>query len=120
AQRGRVLAAVKAWPGSIGARRQQTATASLDRVSTRGQRQGMGRDEETGFQVEQRNRTYSCAGVTRKDHHETAPGVVPLPPGLPEPKRTTDVLRKPDNSKSYRQIRAPSPGAPSPFPAIGH
>src|SRR5262249_35747939 len=44
-----VLDAVKAWPGSVGKRRTRGATASLDRVSARGQRQIMGRDEETGF-----------------------------------------------------------------------
>src|SRR5215204_1906048 len=57
AQPGLVLAAVKAWPGRTGARRTRGATASLDRVSTPGQQQATGRDEETGFQVEQRNWT---------------------------------------------------------------
>jgi len=46
---GLVLDAVKAWPGSASARRTRSATASPDRVSTRGQRKTMGRDEETGF-----------------------------------------------------------------------
>ena len=32
------------------------------------------------------------------------PGVIPLPPRPPQLKRTTDVLQKPDNSKSYRQF----------------
>jgi hypothetical protein len=36
------------------------ATASLDRGSTRGHRKIAGRDEETGFQVEQRNRAGHC------------------------------------------------------------
>jgi len=48
-QCGLVLDAVKAWPGSAGARLTCGATASLDGVSTRGQRQSMGRDEETGL-----------------------------------------------------------------------
>ena len=34
------------------------------------------------------------------------PGVIPLPPRPPQLKRTTDVLQKPDNSKSYRQAGA--------------
>jgi len=46
---GLVLDAVKAWPGSASARRTRSATANLERVSTRGQRKIMGRDEETGF-----------------------------------------------------------------------
>jgi hypothetical protein len=51
-----VLAAVKAWPRNIRDCRTRLATASLDRGSTRGHRKIAGRDEETGFQVEQRNR----------------------------------------------------------------
>jgi hypothetical protein len=50
-----VLAAVKAWLGDASIGRAAIPTASLDGVSTRGQRHGMGRDEETGSQVEQRN-----------------------------------------------------------------
>ena len=48
-QGGLVLDAVKAWAGSASARRTHGATASLDGVSTRGQLQIMGQDEETGF-----------------------------------------------------------------------
>jgi hypothetical protein len=55
AQPGLVLDAVKAWPASISARCTRCTTASLDRVSTRGRRPTMGRDEETCFPVEQRN-----------------------------------------------------------------
>src|SRR6266849_2273973 len=83
AQLGLVLDAVKAWPGSAGGDRTQRATASLDRVSTRCQRQAMGRDEETGFQVEQKNWT---ANRTSGALIETAPGVVPLSPGCRNPK----------------------------------
>src|SRR5215208_4120673 len=81
AQPGLVLAAVKAWPGRTGARRTRGATASLDRVSTPGQQQATGRDEETGFQVEQRNWTPLGArsaltntenGAGRKDGAATA------------------------------------------------
>src|SRR5882672_5564006 len=74
---GRVLDAVKAWPGNAGVCCTHSATASLDRVSTRGQGPTMGRDEETGFQVEQRNSTWSYLALTE----ETAPWVVPLSPG---------------------------------------
>src|SRR5215467_10869140 len=56
-QCGLVLDAVKAWPGSARARRTRAATASLDGVSTRGQWRVIGRDEETGFPVKQRNRS---------------------------------------------------------------
>jgi hypothetical protein len=56
-----VFDAVKAWPASAGVRRKQIATASLDPVSTRGPTETMGRDEETGFQVEQRNQTTGLA-----------------------------------------------------------
>jgi hypothetical protein len=50
-----------------------SATASLDRVSTRGQWQIMGRDEETGFEVEQRNKAtfpvslFDCRPFLRPD-----------------------------------------------------
>ena len=43
---------------SASARRTHGATASLDHVSTRGHWQSMGRDEETGYQVEQRNKPF--------------------------------------------------------------
>src|SRR6516225_6924398 len=48
-QCGLVLDAVKAWPGSASASGNGDATASPDGVSTRGQWQIMGRDEETSF-----------------------------------------------------------------------
>ncbi len=47
--------------------RTQSATASLDRISTRGQGQAAGRDEETGFQVEQRNWTWSYLALTGRN-----------------------------------------------------
>src|SRR5262249_60231290 len=61
---GLVLDAVKAWPGSAGAGRSPRATASLDRISTRGPTQSLGRDEETGPQVEQRNEAGTGPGLT--------------------------------------------------------
>jgi hypothetical protein len=51
-----VLDAVEAWPAGVSASRTRRATANLDGVSTRGQQQIMGRDEEKGFRVEQRNK----------------------------------------------------------------
>ena len=54
-QPGLVLDAVKAWPGSVGAGRTRARRPALTCVSTRGRWRAMGRDEETGFQVEQRN-----------------------------------------------------------------
>src|SRR5436189_539223 len=72
-QFGLVLDAVKAWPGSAATCRTPRATASLDCVSTRGRWRAMGRDEETGSQVEQRNWTQSCGSRTLTS--KTAPGV---------------------------------------------
>src|SRR5436190_15475945 len=72
-QFGLVLDAVKAWPGSAATCRTPRATASLDCVSTRGRWRAMGRDEETGSQVEQRNWTQSCGRRTLTS--KTAPGV---------------------------------------------
>ena len=68
-----MLNAVKAWPESTFVRGTRDATASLDRVSTRSRGHGMGRDEETGLQVEQRNWAQSCASRALTD--KTAPGV---------------------------------------------
>src|SRR4051812_25028679 len=72
-QFGLVVDAVKAWPGSAATCRTPRATASLDCVSTRGRWRAMGRDEETGSQVEQRNWTQSCG--SRMLTSKTAPGV---------------------------------------------
>jgi len=88
--------------------RTQSATASLDRISTRGQGQAAGRDEETGFQVEQRNGASSCSWSLTEEA-KTASGVVPLSPDRRNQKRTIDVLQKPDISKSYRQCFGPQP-----------
>jgi hypothetical protein len=69
-----------------------------------------------------RNWTCSCIAVTPE---EAAQGIVPLTPGPPQPKRTTDVLRKPDNSEAtdMREDRTFIPartGRPSPiFPQLG-
>ena len=50
-----VLGAVKVWPGEGGARRKVGATANLDSSCARRLCNTAGRDEETEFQVEQRN-----------------------------------------------------------------
>jgi hypothetical protein len=50
-----MLGAVKVWPGEGGARRKVGATANLDSSCARRLCNTAGRDEETEFQVEQRN-----------------------------------------------------------------
>src|SRR4029450_11246942 len=70
--------------------------------STRGQCQTAGRDEETGFKVDQRNKTVR-KGISVTPL-QTVPAVVPLSSGRRSQKRTTDVLPKPDTPKSYRQL----------------
>jgi hypothetical protein len=60
-----VLDAVKAWPASASERRTRGATASLDRVSARGQRQIMGRDEETGLSGRTKKQATSLGGVSK-------------------------------------------------------
>ena len=52
-----VLRAVKVWPGKGGARGKVGATANLDSSCARQRCNTAGRGEETGFQVEQRNRS---------------------------------------------------------------
>jgi len=52
-----VLGAVKVWPGKRRARGKVGATANLDSSCARRLCNTAGRDEETGFQVEQRNRS---------------------------------------------------------------
>jgi hypothetical protein len=52
-----VLEAVKAWPGKGGVRRKVGATANLDSSCARRLCNTAGRGEETGLQVEQRNRS---------------------------------------------------------------
>src|SRR4029077_12896100 len=54
-KRAVVLEAVKVWPGKGGACRKVGATANLDSSCARRRKQSAGRDEETGFQIEQRN-----------------------------------------------------------------
>src|ERR1700738_2264267 len=49
------LEAVKVWPGKLGACRKVGATANLDSSCARRPGAAAGRDEETGFQIEQRN-----------------------------------------------------------------
>src|ERR1700730_241247 len=50
-----VLEAVKVWPGKPGACRKVGATANLDSSCARRRQRAAGRDEETGFEIEQRN-----------------------------------------------------------------
>ena len=52
-----VLGAVKVWPGKRRARGKVGATANLDSSCARRLCNTAGRDKETGFQVEQRNRS---------------------------------------------------------------
>ena len=56
-ERAAVLGAVKVWPGNSRARGKVGATANLDSSCARRLFNTTGRDEETGFQVEQRNRS---------------------------------------------------------------
>jgi hypothetical protein len=56
-ERAAVLGAVKVWPGKHRARGKVGATANLDSSCARRLCNSAGRDEETGFQVEQRNRS---------------------------------------------------------------
>jgi hypothetical protein len=56
-ERAVVLRAVKVWPGKARAHGKVGATANLDRSCARRLCYIAGRDEETGFQVEQRNRS---------------------------------------------------------------
>ena len=56
-ERAAVLGAVKVWPGKRRARGKVSATANLDSSCARRLCNTAGRDEETGFQVEQRNRS---------------------------------------------------------------
>jgi hypothetical protein len=55
-ERAAVLGSIKARPGNDGARGQRRATAGLDSPCARRLPTRVGRGEETGFQVEQRNR----------------------------------------------------------------
>jgi hypothetical protein len=54
-ERAVVLEAVKVWPGQGEACRKVGATANLDSFCARRPDAAAGRDEETGFQIEQRN-----------------------------------------------------------------
>src|SRR5262249_11719226 len=54
-ERAVVLEAVKVWPGKGEACRKVGATAHLDSSCARRPGAAAGRDEETGFQIEQRN-----------------------------------------------------------------
>jgi hypothetical protein len=56
-KRAVVLEAVKVWPGKGGVCRKVGATANLDSSCARRLRNAAGRGEETGLQVEQRNRS---------------------------------------------------------------
>ena len=50
-----MLEAVKVWPGKGGACRKVGTTANLDSSCARRRERSHGRDEETDFQIEQRN-----------------------------------------------------------------
>jgi hypothetical protein len=50
-----VLEAVKVWPGKAGVCREVGTTANLDSSCARWRERSHGRDEETDFQIEQRN-----------------------------------------------------------------
>src|ERR1700692_3096647 len=50
-----VLETVKVWPGKGGACRKVGTTANLDSSCARRRQRTAGRDEETGFEIEQRN-----------------------------------------------------------------
>src|ERR1700730_6474000 len=54
-KRAVVLEAVKVWPGKLGACRKLGAAAKLDSSCPRRRPPTAGRDEETGFEIEQRN-----------------------------------------------------------------
>jgi hypothetical protein len=54
-QRAVVLGAVKVWPAKLGACRKVGTTANLDGSCARRRQRAAGRDEETGFEIEQRN-----------------------------------------------------------------
>jgi hypothetical protein len=54
-KRAVVLEAVKVWPGKLGACRKVDAAANLDSSCARRRQRTAGRDEETGFEIEQRN-----------------------------------------------------------------
>jgi hypothetical protein len=58
-KRAVVLEAVKVWPGKGAVRRKDGATANLDSSCARRLCNTADRGEETGFQVEQRNRSTS-------------------------------------------------------------
>src|SRR5271156_7215989 len=64
-KRAAVLGAVKARPGNDGACGQARATADLDSPCARRPPTRVGRGEETGFQVEQRN-WYEGSGECRE------------------------------------------------------
>ena len=53
-KRAVVLGAVKVWPGKLGACRKVGATANLDSSCARRRQRTVGRDEETGFEIEQK------------------------------------------------------------------
>jgi len=50
-----VLEAVKVWPGKAKVCRKVGTTANLDSYCARWRERSHGRDEETDFQIEQRN-----------------------------------------------------------------
>src|SRR6516165_8416641 len=87
--------------------RQCGGTPSLDGVCARRPRCAAGRDEETvprsNKETDGKGRSCrACSGITLIP---AGPSTASDPPRPLNPKRTNDVLRKPDNCKSYGQGR---------------
>src|SRR6516165_7670385 len=85
--------------------RQCGGTPSLDGVCARRPRCAAGRDEETvprsNKETDGKGRSCrACSGITLIP---AGPSTASDPPRPLNPKRTNDVLRKPDNCKSYGQ-----------------
>src|SRR6202163_2976557 len=77
-----MLEAVKVWPGKGGVRRKVGATANLDSSCARRLCNTAGRGEETGLQVEQRNRSRKKDAPLRNRLTKKAPYKAPYKGGL--------------------------------------
>ena len=104
-QRDTVLAAVKAWPGERTVRGIGTATAILDGGCARRHSAREGRDEETALRS---NKETHKEATDLGLNHLPRRGVHRFQTGHADQlrKRTSDVLPKPDNLNSYRQLLA--------------
>jgi hypothetical protein len=74
-----VLRAVKVWPGKGGAYGKVGATANLESFCARRLCNTAGRGEETGFQIEQRNRSRKIAArkpLDKKDPIQGGPASI--------------------------------------------